>query len=80
MRFQERTAMLQEEGPRWSSGPLGKLGGQEARGATSMESTFTFQLGGFSGLRYEKKNLFDMFLLTLVSRETFSFQGLGDLS
>lgn len=48
--------MLQEEGPGWSSGPLGKLGGQEARGATSMESTFTFQLGGFSGLRYEKKN------------------------
>ena len=38
---------------RLSFAPLGKLGEWEARRATSEESSFTFQLGGFSGLRYE---------------------------
>lgn len=54
VRFEkEYSYATRRERSRLSFAPLGKLGEQEARRATSEESSFTFQLGGFSGLRYE---------------------------
>lgn len=50
---EEYSYAAKRERSRWSSVPLAKLGEWEVRRAISAESSFTFQLGGFSGLKCE---------------------------